>query len=58
MLAKGNPTMGSLAETVAMAAHSELWLIYLAILREIVEDRGEDRGGEERRGKDYLAVWS
>ena len=36
--------MGSLAATVAMAAHSELWQMYLAILR----GDGERRRGEER----------
>ena len=36
--------MGSLAAIVAMAAHSELWQMYLAILRGYSERRGEERG--------------
>ena len=32
MLANGNPTIGSLAAIVAMAAQSAWWLMYLAIL--------------------------
>ena len=35
--------MGSLAAMVAMATHSELWQMYLAILRGYSERRGEER---------------